>query len=439
MKTKLFAATATVVMLLAMLSAVFAGGMAAFAAEEEVDLIQAANGVYECTYSLTDGYEEGSQGGTMIRSNFDDTVVIEKSGEVYYMCFTQLSAQYMEDMYLSIGGMRLGWVIAAEYEEEGDAITNTVRTFAYTIAEEDITKQIDISVVITAMNNRRMSFGITLNISQATVSDADTDDSLELPARFVPVISTNASDGTISQGSTYTIPAAEADFGEVTYAVYYGENREEVAVEDGAFVAENAGYYYLVYTATSEEYLTSEGNPAQSTLEISLYATASGGTQSGTTYDHTLGDITDENGSVSGYAYIEGVVLTSGDTYDEVTDLLGDGYSAYRVIRFELVGSDGQSVALSGEVTVSLAVPSTYERSKVRVFRYDGTSLTEMRGSMSGGSFVFDADTLGIFVIAQTGDGNGLPAWAVGVIVAACVVVVGVVVAVVVIKKRKRA
>ena len=440
MKTKLIAVTATMAMLLAILSAVFTGGMAAFAAEGgDINLLEAADGIYECSYSLTDGYEEGSQGGTMIRSNFDENVVIEKTGETYYMYFTQLAAQYMEDMYLSIGGRRMGWVIAEEYVSSGMAIANTVRVFAYTLAEDDIGKQIDVSVVITAMDNQRMSFGITLNTSSATVSDFETDNSLELPARFVPVISTNASEQTLSQGSVYSIPAATSDFGEVSYSVYYGNDREEIDVTDGTFVLDNTGYYYLVYTATSDNYLTSSGKPAQSTQEIRLYATATGGSQGSTTYEHTLGEITDNNGSVGSYAEVAGSVLTSGIVYDEIIDMLGNGYSAYRVIEFNLVDTDGNAVSLSGDVEVSLAVPSTYERSKIHVFRFDETSLTEMEGRMSGGNYVFDTDTLGIFVIAQSGESGGLPGWAIGVIAAACVVVIGVIVAVIVIKKRKHA
>ncbi|MDE5897451.1 MAG: hypothetical protein K2H43_06530, partial [Clostridia bacterium] len=77
------------------------------------------------------------------------------------------------------------------------------------------------------------------------------------------------------------IPAATAMLGKekcniVTSVYYNGDVKENIAIENNSFTPMKTGTYYIVYTATSESYKTSDGNPSKTVFERQVVIGRSG-------------------------------------------------------------------------------------------------------------------------------------------------------------------
>ena len=83
-----------------------------------------------------------------------------------------------------------------------------------------------------------------------------------------PVITAGIADQTVEQGTTVTVPNASATdnaYSDVAVTVKVTYGTEEVALQDGAFVAEKEGVYTITYTATD-----GAGNVATKSVQISV-------------------------------------------------------------------------------------------------------------------------------------------------------------------------
>lgn len=385
------------IFVLAVLAAAFAARLPYAANAASSDAIAGDDGVYRCSYDVGGTTETGK---AMVVNNCEPTVTVEKitqnGAPVYYVSFVIKAGQSMSDIAMTLDGRRLGLSLIRE-TADGD---NRVHTYMIALSDGNIRRAVGVSAYVAAMN-RSVTFTISVALASAEYLGATPEYDGERPAQFVPTLSVNYTDGELlKQGSVYSLPAASADFGEVSVAVYFGDGREEVAVTDGKFTLVKAGYYTVVYTAASGDYLTSAGNPAATTLTFTVQASSNGGVQQNTVWENALGTVEDLSSAVTGYAELSASRLTSGETFESAQSALNGSAAKFSVISLVLT-NDGSPVALGGAVKVSLAVPTTYDKSNTAVYLLDNGVLTEMAGSFSGSYFVFETERLGAFVIAE--------------------------------------
>jgi hypothetical protein len=396
----------------------FAGSGGKFARAENVNPLTGGDGTYECGYTVG-GTSEAGKG--MIAASCAPTLRIERANGLYYLHLTLLSARQMQNVKMTTpDGKRVGDLV---YREEGDT-----RAHMFALSAASLQRDLTVSMYITAMSGG-VSFTARADLSGAEKISDGIDESVgERPAEFVPVIATNAEPVyLLKKGGVFTVPPASAAIGAeavpVSAAAFYeagGGARESVAIAaDGTFTLGRAGGYSVVYTAASDVYKTSLGNPSSATLECRIVSSADGGEQGSPIYTDALTGISieDAGGAVSGFAEIRVTAVNGGALYEAIGGNLRRVGAKFKATEVALTDGGGGAVPLNGSVKVSLLVQSTFDKSKIAVYYADADgNLTQLSGATVGNYFVFETDKLGVFVVAERGAG-GWPAWGVALAV----------------------
>lgn len=232
--------------------------------DERSNPAENADGVYECTY-IIGGTSDTGKG--MIASSCASRIQIEKTNGLYYMHFTQIAANYMFNLKMTVEDRALGNLIARE-ETAG---AQSVREYVITMDENTLKSEIAVSMYIKPMS-RDVNFTIKADIENAYCIANDVTDTEERPALYVPVINGNSDTIIKAVGATVEIPAVTARLGNevcsVAISVYYdGDVREDVEIAGNTFTPTKTGTYYIVYTAVSDSYKTSAGRPSTTVFE----------------------------------------------------------------------------------------------------------------------------------------------------------------------------
>ncbi len=231
---------------------------------ERSNPIENNDGVYECNF-IVGGTSDTGKG--MIASSCSSRIQIEKTNGLYYMHFTQTAANYMFNLKMTVDDKALGNLIIRE-ETVG---AQYIREYVITMDDNTLKSEVAVSMYIGPMS-RDVNFTIKADIENAYCISDEVTYVGERPALYVPIINANSSTIIKALGTTVEIPLAEAKLGNemcpVEISVYYnGDVKETVEVVNNAFTPTKTGTYYIVYTATSNSYKTSEGNPSQTVFE----------------------------------------------------------------------------------------------------------------------------------------------------------------------------
>lgn len=227
--------------------------------------VENGEGVYECSFTVG-GTSDTGKG--MIASSCADRIQIEKAADVYYMHFTQTAANYMFNLKMTEESKALGNLV---YREEASG-ARYIREYVVTLDARTLAGEIDVSMYIGPMS-RDVAFTVRADLENAYKIRDEIYDLGERPALYVPVIQADSAVIVRAVNTAIRIPEASAALGEeicpITAAVYYAgvTGNEPIAVEDGVFVPDKTGTYYIAYTATSESYRTSLGNPSETVFE----------------------------------------------------------------------------------------------------------------------------------------------------------------------------
>ncbi|MFR5062071.1 MAG: hypothetical protein ACLTEK_03555 [Christensenellales bacterium] len=241
--------------------------------EQRSNPIDNDDGIYECAY-VVGGTSDTGKG--MIASSCDSRIQIEKTNGLYYMHFTQIAANYMFNLKMTVGEFALGNLIVREQNIGAQSI----REYVITMDENALKSEVAVSMYIGPMS-RDVNFTIKADIDNAYCVSNEITDSGERPALYVPVINANSATIIRAVGTTIEIPTATAMLGSekcnvVTSVYYNGDVKENIAIENNSFTPTKTGTYYIVYTATSESYKTSAGNPSKTIFERQVTVGRSG-------------------------------------------------------------------------------------------------------------------------------------------------------------------
>ncbi|MCD8040823.1 MAG: NEAT domain-containing protein [Clostridia bacterium] len=381
----------TLFFIIALLCCIFAAGVCR-------SVSVAAEGVSDWedgTYSVT--YEVGGTsaiGKSMIANYFDDTVMVDKVGDNYYMSLSLVkSVSSMQNLTLTLDSNTDGKQIGQEITED----TDSRKTYRYTLSAENLASTLNYSVYISAMGTTQ-SFTITLNLDSATyVGEADT--IADRPAEFVPTITTSAgSEYQVQTGASFAIPSATATLGaescDVTYTVYYAatNGNESVELNGSSFVAENTGEYYLIYRAESSTYKTMLGNDTYSEYEVVITSTAAA---------TSVAYFEDADGVLTDSAVMQASAVTSGAVYDMAADRMADISDNYEVYSV-LIYNGAEEADLSGEIGIYIA--TTLNTSKAVVYYMDAEgNLTKLSSSPADGYVKVTTDKTGTFIVCIPG------------------------------------
>ena len=364
------------------------------------------DGVYNVSYSI--GGQSGI-GADMLGKYLDNKVVVEKIGNKYYVSVTQLSSS-MQNLSLNLeSGKRVGYDVTRD--------SGGVKTYRYTLSEENISKALPFSVFVTA-RKETFTFTITLNLSGVTRMGDVADLVTERPAEFVPVITTSlGNEYSVKVGSVFAIPAATAVLGTeectVTTSVYYLSNGEKQTVEitDNRFTVANVGEYHLVYKASSPSYKTSLGNDAYTEYDVKIISSVGGS---------TLAKFTDSKGVLpEGTAIMASRIVEGSSVYATAADKMKTFADNFEVFGVSFVSGDGNSVNLSENIELYLQANTTYDRTEIVVYYMDESgSLTVLNSSGYGRYVKVDTDKTGTFIVCIPGVAFVMPIW--GYILIAC-------------------
>ena len=123
---------------------------------------------------------------------FSKTGVVEKTATDCYFTFTVIDPSNLSEIKLmsegKVGEMR---------RTVGNAISYT-----YTVSESDLSKPFNFKTKVVSMD-KVVDFTVRLHLNDATFKSDSIEDRGERPARFIPVIETNATDLEIEKGSLY--------------------------------------------------------------------------------------------------------------------------------------------------------------------------------------------------------------------------------------------
>lgn len=385
------------------------------------------DGQYEVSYEF--GGQSGT-GGQMLKKYFDTSAVIEKIGTNYYLSITQLSNSMQNLMLTLEDGMQVGYRIT---ENDGNKTT-----YSYTLSEENISRELPFSVYV-APRDETFYFTVKLNPDSARFL-GNVDKSTERPAQFVPTLSTTAgSSYEAKKGQLFVIPEVEANLGEekleVSISAYYLRNGEkiEVAISDNKIVLDNVGEYHVVYKAQSDKYMTLLKNPTYTEKDMVIVSRADGG--------ETV-KVSDINGILpSDVSIIASKLADDSTIYHLAAEKMSSIAERFQVFGVELVASDGNTVVLSGEITVSIKADFTYNRNDIEVYHLNTDGVLTKLFSENGGSYVnVTTDKIGTFIVCVPGVTFVMPIWSYiliafgGAIVVAAIVII----CVIFVKRRKK-
>lgn len=384
-----------------------------------------ADGRYEV------GYEFGGQsgiGGQMLQKYFSSSAEVEKIGNKYYLSITQLSSS-MQNLSLNLAeGMQVGCRIT---ESDGNRTT-----YSYTLAEENISKELPFSVYVSA-RDETFYFTIKLKFDTATFL-SDADQTIERPAEFVPTLLTKA--GTLyeaQKGQIFVLPNVEASLGEENVAVaieaYYWQNNQktEVAVTDRKISLDHVGEYHIVYRAQSERYLTSFGNPTYAEKDIVILSRAKSG---------ELVKVNDAGGILpNDYFVVASQITDDSELYQSAAEKMRSIADRFQVFGVELVAPDGNTIIPTGNLVISLKADFTYNRNDIEVYHLGEDGMLTKLSSENGGSYVnVTTDKTGTFIVCVPGVAFAMPMWGYLSIALGGLIFVTAVIASIIFVRRKR-
>ena len=417
-KVRKFKITVLVVlgMCLITLAVLTVGGLTAYAESP----VQSSDGTYSVPVNL-DGLAMGAD-------SFSSAVIVEKSGENYYMTFGHSSS--VDDLVLESGNMQTGCTVRTE---------NGWTYYTYTMSAERLQSSLSFSAYINAMS-RDVSFTITLNLANGTRT-GDYVDVGERPAEYVSVIETTAGNSyEASRGSVFPIPSATATPGDenlnVSISAYYvqGGGQTEISVTNNSVTLENVGEYHVVYRAESATYKTNLGNNTYTEYDVAITSVAGGS---------TLAKFEDANGVLAeGTSLLANRITAGSSVFATAADKMASIADNFEVFGISLVQSDGTAATPSGNITLYLQADMTYDRNEVVVYHMaeDG-ALNELSADGYGRYVKFDTDRTGTFIVCIPGVAFVMPMWGYAVILVACVLVVAaaVTVTVILVRRKKKA
>ena len=355
---------------------------------------------------------------------FSNIGIVEKLEDNYYFTFTQVDPNSLSDMKLVSDG-QVGTMI----KEEGET-----KSFTYTVSKEDLEKIFNFTAIVTVMN-KLVNFGVELQLDQMNYVSDVVEDRGERPARYIPVIETNARDIEIEKGSLFVLPEATAtlktDKISVNKKVFYLNNGkpEEIEVKDDKFVADKLGTYKVTYTAESDVYKTSLGNNTKA--EYSFKITSKVGAS-------VLGKVEDKNNILPKNAQLQTSILTKGETYEKCLNKMKKIADNFQVFELNLFDESGNKINLNGEVTFSIRADDYFNRNEIKVARFVDDKLENLDIENFGRYVKFNSDSDGIFIAYVEGVAFHMPIWGYILIGIACLtVVIGIIVAIIIIKRRK--
>ena len=357
---------------------------------------------------------------------FSKTGKIEKIADNLYFTFTQVDNSNLADMKLlsegKVGEMKL--------------VEGKQTSYTYTVSEEDLLKPFNYSVIVTVMN-KLVNFSVSLDVDNINYVSDTVDDRGERPARFIPVIETNAKEVEVEKGSLYVLPEAKAtlvkDEIEVNKLVYFinGDNLEEVEVKNNSFVANKIGKYKVIYEASSDKYKTSLGNNTKGVHEF--YINSKIGASA-------LGKFVDPNKTLPANTQMQTTIITSGDKFDKIKNKFLKIADNYQVFEISFFDESGNTINLNGNIEIYLRASDYFNRNTIKLARFEDDTLTNLEVSNHGRYIGFEADKVGTYVAYVEGVEFNMPIW--GYVLIACsilLVVITIVVVIVIfsIKKKK--
>ena len=417
-KVRKFKITVLVVlgMCLITLAVLTVGGLTAYAESP----VQSSDGTYSVPVNL-DGLAMGAD-------SFSSAVIVEKSGENYYMTFGHSSS--VDDLVLESGNMQTGCTVRTE---------NGWTYYTYTMSAERLQGSLSFSAYIVPMS-MTVDFSITLDLSAGTRT-GDYVDVGERPAEYVPVIETSAgAEYEAARGTVFPIPSATATLGsenlDVSISAYYvqGGERTDVAITNNSITLEKVGEYHVVYRAESDTYLTNLGNPSYTEYDVKITSSAGGS---------TLAKFEDANGVLAeGTSLLASRITAGSSVFATAAEKMASIADNFEVFGISLVQSDGTAATPGGNITLYLQADMTYDRNEVVVYHMaeDG-ALTEISADGYGRYVRFDTSETGTFIVCIPGVAFVMPMWGYAVILVACVLVVAaaVTVTVILVRRKKKA
>ena len=355
---------------------------------------------------------------------FSKTGIVEKIDNNYYFTFTQVDPNSLTDMKLVSDG-QVGTMI----KEEGET-----KSFTYTVSKEDLEKIFNFTAIVSVMD-KLVNFGVELQLNEANFIGDVVEDRGERPARYIPVIETNASDVEVEKGSLFVLPEATAtlktDKISLNKKVFYLNNGkpEEIEVKDDKFVADKLGTYKVTYTAESDVYKTSLGNNTKA--DYSFKITSKVGAS-------VLGKVEDKNNILPKNAQLQTSILTKGETYEKCLNKMKKIADNFQVFELNLFDVSGNKINLNGEVSFSIRADDYFNRNKIKVARFVDDKLENLEIENFGRYVKFNSDSDGIFIAYVEGVAFHMPIWGYVLIGIACLtVVIGIIVAIIIVKRRK--
>lgn len=337
----------------------------------------------------------------MLKKYFDQSIILEKIGKQYYLSITQLSSS-MQDLSLNlVDGMQVGYRIT---ENDGSRAT-----YSFTLSEKSLSEELPFSVYVST-RNEIFNFTVALDLSSAKYV-GEVDKTVERPAEFVPIFSTNAGCSyEAKQGQLFTLPQVNATFGEevleVSVHAYYllGGEETEISIDNNRITLDDIGEYHVVYRAQSERYLTSLGNPTCVEKSITVISRAEG---------CDLVKISDQDGaSYNDVSVIASEIGTDSMLYGIIAEKMQSISDRYQIVNVELFRADGNTFTLSDYVTLSIKADFTFNRNDIEVYLLSDEENLVKLSSGNGGSYVnVSTDKVGTFVICVPNLSNATSIW----------------------------
>lgn len=342
--------------------------------------------VYKTTYEIGGTNQIGSQ---MIGKYFDDDVKVFKENDLYYLSLTLLDNQAISDINLSVSSLKSGVL-----EEENGKQS----TYIITLSEEDIQKDISISLNVAKMS-KQVSFTVKPNMENLTLTDTKVDQEKEFPARFVPEMKLDLSgDVETTLNSYYKLPQASATFDSQNVDVKINVTSPsgeivDIDSNDRIYVNE-LGNYKIDYKATTSEYKTNLGNDSSVEETINLICNAS---------YNSMVKIVDNNKILPSDYVIQCQRIESGTTYDKINQLLVGKSENFEITNISLSTSNGEEIKLSDNIECRIEANPNYDRNKVKVYHYEDGNLQLISSSGYGRYVSFENKKMGTYVILIEG------------------------------------
>lgn len=364
--------------------------------------------IYDTSYEIGG---TNSIGQSMIGKYFDNHAYLFKENDLYFLSITLLDNSALSDIDISLGNYKSGILI----NENGKKTTYTI-----TIGEEDITSQVNITGMVSAMN-KEVSFTIKLNLDNMTKTSETIDKSYEYPARFVPEILMDAvGDVTSIQNATYKLPNAKAIFGDEECSlevIVNSPNGDNVDIVQNKIVLTELGEYEVIYKASTSKYKTNLGNDSYTIKSFKVISTSAGS---------SLVKVIDINKILPDNYVVQSQRIESGQDFTNIAGLLAKKSEKYEITNILLLDNNGESLNFDSNVSYYIMTNPDFNRNDVEVYHLNTNGTLEQITARGYGRYVtFEANCAGTFIVLVPGVSFVMPMWGYILIVVGAVILIG--------------